>query len=334
MQITVASGKGGVGKSSITSSLSMLFSRENRITVVDADADTPNLEILLSLSKWREKVPLKGERVAEIDSKKCTGCGVCALHCPYECIYPEKNYFKVEEILCEGCNVCSIVCPEKEIISFKPSVPGFVKWGTTSYGFNLVMAELLPGRPNSGKLVFEAKKKASEFDSEITIIDSAAGIGCSVVASLNGSDLAIIVVEPTDASLSDAKRLFRIVNQFRIKALGIINKLASPDASLSITERCKNAIDELEAYSIYHFGYEEKFFKRFDYVNKKAHMRQHGKFMVMIAEFKSELEKLSDEQEIARIACKIHDYLQGWFIDHIMGEDRKYVHLFKEKGVV
>jgi MinD superfamily P-loop ATPase len=240
MQIAVASGKGGVGKSSITSSLSLLFSKESKITVVDADADTPNLEILLNVKEWKEKTPLKGERVAEIDPQKCTGCGICSLHCPYECIYPEENYFKVEEVLCEGCNVCSIVCPERDVISFKPSIPGYVKWGITNYGFNLVMAELLPGRPNSGKLVFEAKKRASEFKSEVTLIDSAAGIGCSVIASLNGSDLAVVIVEPTDASLSDGKRLLKIVNQFGIKAVGIINKF---DINPEFSDRIKRDLE-------------------------------------------------------------------------------------------
>jgi MinD superfamily P-loop ATPase len=239
MQITVASGKGGVGKSSVTSSLSVLFSKEFDITVVDADADTPNLEILLTVENWEGKIPFEGERVAQIDPERCTGCGKCAIHCPYECIYPEENYYRVEEVLCEGCNVCSIVCPEKGVISFKPSVPGFVKWGTTRYGFKLVTAELLPGRPNSGKIVFEAKKKAKEFKSDIVLVDSAAGIGCSVIASLNGSDLAVVVVEPTEASLSDAKRLLKVISRFGIKAVGVINKF---DINLEFSERVKEEL--------------------------------------------------------------------------------------------
>ena len=224
MQLTVASGKGGVGKSSITASLAFLLSKNREIVALDADADTPNLEILLNVKEWTEKKPFEGERVALIDSQKCTGCGICAVHCPYECIYPEDNHYRINEILCEGCNVCSVVCPEENVINFKPTVPGYVKWGMTSYGFPIITAELLPGRPNSGKLVFEAKKKAKQFDCDLLLVDAAAGIGCSVIASINGSDYVIVVVEPTEISLFDAERLLKIVDHFRVKALAIINK--------------------------------------------------------------------------------------------------------------
>ncbi|SMP06294.1 MinD superfamily P-loop ATPase, contains an inserted ferredoxin domain [Desulfurobacterium pacificum] len=224
MQLTVASGKGGVGKSSITASLSFLLSKSVKLVSLDADADTPNLEILLKVKSWEGKKPFEGERIAVINPSKCIGCGICAEHCPYECIYPESNYYKISEILCEGCNVCSMVCPEKETISFKPTIPGFVKWGKTIYGFPLVTAELLPGRPNSGKLVFEAKKIAKNFDHDLLLIDAAAGIGCSVIASINGSDYTIVVVEPTEISFSDAKRLLKITDHFKVKTLAVINK--------------------------------------------------------------------------------------------------------------
>ncbi len=224
MQLTVASGKGGVGKSSITASLSFLLSQDINLVSLDADADTPNLEILLKVERWEGKKPFEGERIAVIDPSKCTGCGICAKHCPYECIYPEDNHYKVSEILCEGCNVCSIVCPEKGTINFKPTIPGFVKWGKTSYGFPLVTAELLPGRPNSGKLVFEAKKVARKFNHDLLLIDAAAGIGCSVIASINGSDYVLVVVEPTEVSLTDAQRLLKITEHFKVKTFAVINK--------------------------------------------------------------------------------------------------------------
>ncbi len=241
MQLTVASGKGGVGKSSITSSLAYLLSKGRKIVALDADADTPNLEILLNVENWKEKRPFEGERVAVIDPKKCTGCGICALHCPYECIYPESGYYRVNEILCEGCNVCSIVCPHEDVISFKPTVPGYVKWGITSYGFPLVTAELLPGRPNSGKLVFEAKKRAKQFERDLLLIDAAAGIGCSVIASLNGSDYVLVVVEPTEVSLFDAERLLKIVNHFGLKAVAVINKF---DVNRDFSERLESHFEE------------------------------------------------------------------------------------------
>ena len=224
VQLTVASGKGGVGKSSISASLSYLFSKEMSIVSVDADADTPNLGILLGVDRWEGEEPLEGERVAVIDPEKCTGCGVCAENCPYECIYPEGNHYSVNEVLCEGCNVCSIVCPEEGVISFKPAVPGSVRFGKTKFGFPLYSGELLPGRPNSGKLVFKTKQLAKRETSDLMVVDAAAGIGCSVIASLNGSDLVLVVLEPTKASLSDAERLLKIVEHFNLNAVAVINK--------------------------------------------------------------------------------------------------------------
>lgn len=241
MQITVASGKGGVGKSSISASLSYLFSQSFKLVAVDADADTPNLEILLGVEEWEGKEPLPGERVAVIDPEKCTGCGVCAENCPYECIYPENGYFRVNEVLCEGCNVCSIVCPEDGVISFKPAVPGYVKFGETRFGFPLFTGELLPGRPNSGKLVFKAKQMAREVPSDITVVDAAAGIGCSVIASVNGSDLVLVVVEPTKASLSDAERLLKLVEHFNLRAVAVVNKFdVNREFSLEVERVLKN----------------------------------------------------------------------------------------------
>ncbi len=224
MQLTVASGKGGVGKSSISASLLYIFSKSMKIVAVDADADTPNLGILLGVDRWDGEEPLTGERVAVIDPVKCTGCGICAKHCPYECIEPGGKYYIVNEVLCEGCNVCSVVCPEESVISFKPIVPGYVRLGKTRFGFPLYSGELLPGRPNSGKLVFKTKQLAKEVSSDIMVVDAAAGIGCSVIASVNGSDLVLVVVEPTRASLSDAFRLLKIVEHFGLKAVAVVNK--------------------------------------------------------------------------------------------------------------
>ena len=253
MQITVASGKGGVGKSSISASLSYLFSRSFKVVAVDADADTPNLEILLGVEEWEGKEPLTGERVAVIDPEKCSGCGVCAGNCPYECIYPENGYFRVNEVLCEGCNVCSIVCPEDGVISFRPSIPGYVKFGKTRFGFPLFTGELLPGRPNSGKLVFKAKQMAREVPSDITVVDAAAGIGCSVIASVNGSDLVLVVVEPTKASLSDAERLLKVVDHFNLRAAAVINRF---DVNREFSLEVERVLKERGVETIGHIPYD------------------------------------------------------------------------------
>ncbi len=229
MRISIASGKGGVGKSSVTSSLAELFSRDFKITLVDADAETPNLKLLFDVT-WQKRFKIKGEIRAEIVKEKCLKCGECEIHCPYECIKRDADGFLyVQWQICEGCRVCQMVCPAEGAIEFLDAETGYVLLGETER-FPLISSELMVGRPNSGKLVYFAKKLAQDFDSDFTLIDSAAGIGCSVVASVNDSDLVVIVVEPTPASISDAQRLSKVLKQFNRRAVVILNKAGLNDS--------------------------------------------------------------------------------------------------------
>ncbi len=149
--------------------------------------------------------------------------------CPYDSIYidDEGNYM-VNELTCEGCNVCGLVCPVPGTIALEEARSGLVRKATTKYGFPIISAQLDVGRPESGKLVTEekewAKKIMEELNLEHMVVDSAAGIGCQVIASLGGADAAVLIAEPTPASLSDVQRAYRVVQHFRQPAYLIINK--------------------------------------------------------------------------------------------------------------
>ncbi|MDV3104610.1 ATP-binding protein [Thermococcus waiotapuensis] len=229
MQLTIASGKGGVGKSTITASLLYLLKDRYRLIAVDADAGAPNLGLLLGVEEWEEEREHFGARVARINTGSCIRCGICMEHCPYGSIYVdgEGNYV-VNGLTCEGCNVCGLVCPVKGAISLEEVRSGVIRKATTRYGFPIISAQLDVGRPESGKLVTEekewAKKIMEELNLEHMIVDSAAGIGCQVIASLGGADVAILIAEPTPASLSDVQRAYRVVQHFREPVYLIINK--------------------------------------------------------------------------------------------------------------
>ncbi|WP_297498455.1 ATP-binding protein [Thermococcus sp.] len=229
MQIAIASGKGGVGKSSITASLLYLLKDDYSFVAVDADAEAPNLGLLLGVTEWEEDREHFGAKVAKINTENCVRCGICMERCPYECIYidDEGNYV-VNELTCEGCNVCGLVCPVPGTISLEEVRSGVIRKATTKYGFPIISAQLDVGRPESGKLVTEekewAKKIMEELKLEHMIVDSAAGIGCQVIASIGGADLTILIAEPTPASLSDVQRAYKIVQHFRQPAYLIINK--------------------------------------------------------------------------------------------------------------
>ncbi len=229
MQIAIASGKGGVGKSSITASLLYLLKDDYSFVAVDADAEAPNLGLLLGVEEWQEEREHIGAKVARISTESCIRCGICYERCPYESIYidDEGNYV-VNELTCEGCNVCGLVCPVAGTISLEEVRSGVIRKATTRYGFPIISAQLDVGRPESGKLVTEekewAKKAMEELNLEHMIVDSAAGIGCQVIASLGGADVAILIAEPTPASLSDVRRAYKIVQHFREPAYLIVNK--------------------------------------------------------------------------------------------------------------
>ncbi len=229
MQIAIASGKGGVGKSSITASLLYLLKDDYRFVAVDADAEAPNLGLLLGVEEWEEEREHIGAKVARISTENCIRCGICYERCPYESIYVDANgSYVVNELTCEGCNVCGLVCPVRGTITLETVRSGVIRKATTKYGFPIISAQLDVGRPESGKLVTEekewAKKVMDELNLEHMIVDSAAGIGCQVIASLGGADVAILIAEPTPASLSDVRRAYKIVQHFREPAYLIVNK--------------------------------------------------------------------------------------------------------------
>jgi len=229
MQIAIASGKGGVGKSSITASLLYLLKDGYSFVAVDADAEAPNLGLLLGITEWEEEREHFGAKIAKINTENCIRCGICYERCPYDCIYiDDDGNYVVNELTCEGCNVCGLVCPVPGTISLDEVRSGVIRKATTKYGFPIISAQLDVGRPESGKLVTEekewAKKVMEELNLEHMIVDSAAGIGCQVIASIGGADLTILIAEPTPASLSDVQRAYKVVQHFRQPAYLIINK--------------------------------------------------------------------------------------------------------------
>ena len=223
-KLTIASGKGGVGKSMLTSALAMLFSRNKKVVAVDCDVDAPNLAIWLGgVKKWDKTLPVVTSAKPEIDFKKCDGCSLCAEKCRFEAIKMVNGKPKINPFLCEGCGVCEIICPQKAI-KMKPVQNGEIKIKKTRHGFSLFSGQLYPGETGSGKVVTEIKKEAEKFNYEIMLIDSAPGTGCPVIASLQGANFAILVTEPTPSGFTDLKRVLKVVNHFNIPYGVVINK--------------------------------------------------------------------------------------------------------------
>lgn len=225
--LTIVSGKGGVGKSSITASLSVLLSREREIIAADCDVDASNLALILGVRELEDREEISTNEKAFFDPEKCTSCGKCRNVCAFSAIEwdHEKNQPKINEYLCEGCGTCELVCPEGAF-TLKEVKNAIIGQSETDYGFPIVSGQLNMGESGSGKVVTEVKNRAEErgSDKELMVVDSAAGIGCPVIASVRGSDYVLAVTEPSPSGLSDLKRVLQVGNHFGIEAGIVINK--------------------------------------------------------------------------------------------------------------
>ena len=238
--MTILSGKGGTGKTSITAAFAVLA--KNAI-VADCDVDAPDLHILLHPEVIETK-EFKGSKVAVIDETKCVSCGACREKCVFEAI---TNDLKVDAIACEGCGVCKVVCPVNAI-TLAERVSGNAYISKTKYGF-MSHAILYPGESNSGKLVTlvrqNAKILAEKEKRDLIIIDGSPGIGCPVIASITGVDAALVVIEPTLSGIHDLERVLKLLDHFNVVPFVSINMYdINTENTNKIMSFCKeNGID-------------------------------------------------------------------------------------------
>lgn len=237
-QLVVISGKGGTGKTTVTS----VFATLAECVIADCDVDAPNLHILLK-PEIREVIPFKGLKKAKIIEEKCERCGLCMDLCRFDAIYVEDDKFRVDVSRCEGCGFCHRACPS-EAIEMVSEERGKIFISKTEYG-DFVHALLEPGEENSGLLVSEvkriAKKIAEENGVDLILIDGAPGVGCPVIASLSNVNVAVIVAEPTLSGISDMERILQLTRHFRIESFVVINKYdLNIEMSKRIEEFCKH----------------------------------------------------------------------------------------------
>jgi MinD superfamily P-loop ATPase len=243
-QLIILSGKGGTGKTSICAAFAHLSTSYRNIlpiVFVDTDVDAANLSLVLQPVAL-DPQEFWGGSLAVIDSKKCLNCRECAAVCRYDAILPDPRNDQIQwidPIACDGCAACVYACPEGAIRMVQQQEGNWFQ-SNTSFG-SLFHAELFPGKENSGKLVTLIKQQArlfaEESQSQCVVIDGPPGIGCPVISACAGTDLGLIVTEPSLAGLHDLKRVLGTLRHFRVPAVICINKAdIYPEGARAIRE--------------------------------------------------------------------------------------------------
>lgn len=225
MKVAITGGKGGTGKSLVATSLAVEFAKDNKTALLDVDVECPNDHLLLSVK--RKEFTKIYQPIPKWDFDKCTKCGQCASVCKQNAIvFVKDKYPAFVKDICIGCRACIVACPQNAISETKKEI-GTVHTGK-NYKVNLISGELKLGELASGEVVAEVRKHFEEINkklkAEVILIDSAAGIGCPVIASLVGTDYIVAVTEPTPSALHDLKRVLYLANHFQIKHGIVINK--------------------------------------------------------------------------------------------------------------
>jgi MinD superfamily P-loop ATPase len=250
-KIGVVSGKGGVGKTSITASLGYLAKNDPDIIgviLLDCDVDAPNLALLF---KPKGNISIRSLYTclkAQFLEKKCIHCKECIdeKYCEFNALKwnDEKKIPTIDDLSCEGCGACAYLCPEKAFI-IETVKSGEIKSYITTNDIPLIYGETILGSTTSGKTVSDCKNYAENLNesisAQLTLIDGPPGIGCPVIATISGLNYVLAIVEPTPSGLHDVVRVIEVANQFGIPFSIIVNKA---DLESEFQEKFKQYIEE------------------------------------------------------------------------------------------
>jgi MinD superfamily P-loop ATPase len=219
MIISVASGKGGTGKTLVATSLALSLSDDYKLQLLDCDVEEPNANILVHVAI--NKSQLVYIPIPKVDEAKCTYCGKCGEVCAYNAIAVVKEKVLVFPELCHGCGACSYLCPESAI-SEEGREMGVVERGDSG-NLELIQGKINVGEAMAPPVIREVKKYIDPAN--IVIIDVPPGTSCPVVEAVKGSDFCLLVTEPTPFGLNDLALAVEVVKKLGIPCGVVINRV-------------------------------------------------------------------------------------------------------------
>lgn len=226
MVVSVVSGKGGAGKTTIATSLAHILGAD----YYDLDVDAPNGEYFLQpkLDSSRSACVL----LPVFDESLCGGCGVCTWECRFKALYKIHDKIYLNEHLCHSCNLCREACP-LGAITYKEVAIGEVRSGLSSRtGARVTIGDLAIGSTRSTALI---KDMTRQVDTSCrVVIDGPPGNSCAAAAAIKPADLAVLVIEPTPFGIHDMLQTLEILQEMNKPLVSITNKSLDDTGLLSV----------------------------------------------------------------------------------------------------
>lgn len=242
MKIGITGGKGGTGKSLVSTALaSELAGRRKKVLLIDADVDCPNDHLILSIE--RKKLADVEGAFPIFDSKKCIKCGKCSEACMENAIVSVKDRVPIlvpEQ--CTGCKACALACPVGAISYGKQGI-GTIYSGEKN-SISLLTGEIKIGFEEASPIVHALMGKAAEIEErfDYVLVDTAAGTHCNVISALVGVEHAFAVTEPTPLGEHDLQLILKLLDVLGIKKNIVLNK-----AGIAGEKRIERIAEEFNA---------------------------------------------------------------------------------------
>lgn len=236
MKVAIASGKGGTGKTIISTNLTKLISENQHITLVDLDVEEPNSGHFINAETVNEESIFK--LVPDWDENVCSFCGQCQSNCNFNATLQLDVQIIVFPELCHSCFACSELCPENALPMKKHKIGNLTHFKNSNLDF--IEGRLDIGEEQAVPLISQTNKfiKNKTTENELVIIDSPPGTSCPVIETVKDADLVLLVSEPTPFGLHDLKLSVKTMKKLGKDFAVILNR--SGIGNNEIYDYCKS----------------------------------------------------------------------------------------------